>query len=222
MARRICTHRLSAPRVCKQNKAWCYDRPCRSQPNGRPVSLTCGHSDSNTSISSPEKWATASIDENVTEHSLCLSTHVHSENRVACQVTGFVIFSLGWQMFYSCICYKNFLTNEQTRDRIFIVISLKRLITAQVLLNLFSNSWKDPWNSESPIIQHSRVAEKVLNSLRELSSPEPPDRRLFTSELVQPRFLHSLLFELLQKADLTDTGFSAILIRGAMIWQGCQ
>lgn len=44
-----------------------------------------------------------------------------------------------------------------------------------------------------------------------------PEGRLLILELLHPRFLHSLLFELLQKADLINTGFSATLIRDAMI-----
>lgn len=57
---------------------------------------------------------------------------------------------------------------------------------------------------------------------REPRSPECPRQNAVMSELSHPGFPHSLLFELLQKADLTDTGFSAILIREAVIWQGCQ
>lgn len=51
-----------------------------------------------------------SIGENVTHRSACLNTYVPFTEREMCYVwrTRFSpIVSLGWQMFYSCTCYRN-------------------------------------------------------------------------------------------------------------------
>lgn len=134
--------------------------------------------------------------------------------------------------YHVCHCIPSWVTNvsaikmlsdkEGTRDTIFMVISLKTMIAAQVLLHLFSNTLKELCNSESLIIQCSSVVEKVFNALETWMAWNALVGRLLMLELLHPSFFHSLLSEPLQKADLINTGFCAILIRYSVFWQDCQ